>query len=56
MLQTTNTSLAFLENQDLIHFCLKMCICSCLFVHVTDVMHKDKKGGGVGRKLAIIKI
>lgn len=55
MLQTIKTSLAFLENRDLIHFCLKMCICSCLFVHVTDVMDKDKKGVW-GGKLVIIKI
>lgn len=53
MLQTINTSLAFLDTLDLINFCLKMCICSYLFVHVTDAMDKDKKG--VGGKPAIIK-
>lgn len=54
MLQIINISLAFLDILDLIHFCLKICICSCLFVHDTDVMDKDKKD--VGGKPAIIKM
>lgn len=50
MLQTINTSLAFLDTLDLINFCLKMYICSYLFVHVTDAMYKDKKGVGVNQQ------